>query len=201
MLMDSASGAGRGRSIPSPPIGKSELGERQASTRIESGLPPAVMMKLDHQGPAVTYLEVTSRPPRRTIIPSLSLHWVTCNSSWQLVKKRRRLPKPLWSEYKGKNEKKRPPTRHGKGRSSVGSGSMMPCAVWRGKGLSDRKSITGSPKPQEPILTPITDPLGWCEYEWSRKGTHKSPAWAGDLWSTSPWTTTSQPQEWSACGA
>ena len=33
---------------------------------------------------------------------------------------------------------------------------------------------------------PITDPLGWCEYEWSRKDKYKSPAWAGDLWSTSP---------------
>ena len=33
---------------------------------------------------------------------------------------------------------------------------------------------------------PITDPLGWCKYEWSRKGTHESPTWAGDLWSTSP---------------
>ena len=33
---------------------------------------------------------------------------------------------------------------------------------------------------------PITDPLGWCEYEWSREGTHQSPTWAGDLWSASP---------------
>ena len=33
---------------------------------------------------------------------------------------------------------------------------------------------------------PITNPLGWCEYEWSRKGTHESPTWAGDLWSASP---------------
>ena len=33
---------------------------------------------------------------------------------------------------------------------------------------------------------PITDPLGWCEYEWSKEGTHESPAWAGDLWSASP---------------
>ena len=33
---------------------------------------------------------------------------------------------------------------------------------------------------------PITDPLGWCEYEWSKEGTHEIPAWAGDLWSASP---------------
>ena len=33
---------------------------------------------------------------------------------------------------------------------------------------------------------PITDPLGWCKYEWSKKDKYKSPAWAGDLWSASP---------------
>ena len=33
---------------------------------------------------------------------------------------------------------------------------------------------------------PITDPLGWCEYEWSRKDKYESSTWAGDLWSASP---------------
>ena len=33
---------------------------------------------------------------------------------------------------------------------------------------------------------PITNPLGWCEYEWSKKDKYESPAWAGDLWSASP---------------
>ena len=70
MLADSASSAGRGRSVPSPPVGRSEQGERQASTRIESGLPPAVTMQLDHQGPVVTYSEATSSPPWRAIVPS-----------------------------------------------------------------------------------------------------------------------------------
>ena len=33
---------------------------------------------------------------------------------------------------------------------------------------------------------PITNPLGWCQQEWSRKEKYESPAWAGDLWSASP---------------
>ena len=34
---------------------------------------------------------------------------------------------------------------------------------------------------------PITDPLRWCEEEWSKEGKHyQSPVWAGDLWSASP---------------
>ena len=61
-----------------------------------------------------------------------------------------------------------------------------PYVVWREKGPSDRKSITGSAEPQGACPDPITDPLGWCEHEWSREGTHQSPIWAGDLWSASP---------------
>ena len=62
--------AGRGQSTHSPPIGRLQQGERQASTRIESGHSPVVTMQLDHQGPVVTYLEATSRPPQRAVVPS-----------------------------------------------------------------------------------------------------------------------------------
>ena len=73
MLTDGASGAGRGQSAPSPPVGRSEQGERQTSTYTKSGLPPAVTMQLDHWGSAVTYSEATSRPPQRAVIPSPEL--------------------------------------------------------------------------------------------------------------------------------
>ena len=73
MLTDGASGAGRGQSAPSSPIGRSEQGERWTSTHTKCGLPPAVTMQLDHRGPVVTYSEATSRPPQRTIIPSPKL--------------------------------------------------------------------------------------------------------------------------------
>ena len=73
MLADSARRAGRGQSTPSPPVGRSGQGERWTSTRIETGLSPAVMMQLDHQGPAVTYSEAASRPPQRAGIPSSKL--------------------------------------------------------------------------------------------------------------------------------
>ena len=70
MLANSAGRVGRGQSAPSPPVGRSGQGERWASTRTETRLPPAVTMQLDHQGPAVTYSEATSRPPRRAETPS-----------------------------------------------------------------------------------------------------------------------------------
>ena len=77
------------------------------------------------------------------------------------------------------------PTRNVKSRSSVEPDGMASCIVWRGKGLGNRKSTTGSAEPWEPVLT-HHQPFGMCEYEWSKEGTHKSPAWAGDLWSASP---------------
>ena len=44
----------------------------------------------------------------------------------------------------------------------------------------DRRALGACPDP-------ITDPLGWCEHEWSKEEKHhQSPIWAGDLWSASP---------------
>ena len=107
------------------------------------------------------------------------------------MKKKRRLPEPLWSEYEGKNERRRPPTRNRKGRSSVGSSSMTPCAVWRGKGLGDRKSITGSAKPREPVLTP--SPTLWDGVNMSGpgKGHTRVPHGLGTYGVPAPWTTNS----------
>ena len=70
MLADSAGRVGRGRSAPSPPVGRSGQGERWTSTHTETGPSLAVTMHLDHQGQAVTYSEATSRPPQRTEAPS-----------------------------------------------------------------------------------------------------------------------------------
>ena len=70
MLADSARRAGRGQSAPLPPVGRSGQGERWTSTHTKTGLPPVVTMQLDCQGPVVTYLEATSRPPWRAEISS-----------------------------------------------------------------------------------------------------------------------------------
>ena len=70
MLVDSAGRVGRGQSTPSPPVGRSGQGERWTNTHTKTGLPPVVTMQLDHQGPAVTYLEAASRPPQRAEAPS-----------------------------------------------------------------------------------------------------------------------------------
>ena len=70
--------------------------------------------------------------------------------------------------------------------SSAGSCDVMPGVSWRRKELSGKRSITANVRLLEPVLTLLLTPLGWCEYEWSKRGTYESSAWAGDLWSTSP---------------
>ena len=49
--------AGRGQSVPSPPMGRPEQRGRQGDTRTKASLPPPITTHLDHQGPAVTYSE------------------------------------------------------------------------------------------------------------------------------------------------
>ena len=70
-------GAGRGQSIPSPPVGRPQQRGRQADTHTKSSLPPPITMHLDCQGPAVTYSKATSRPPQRTVVSSSEL--AECN--------------------------------------------------------------------------------------------------------------------------
>ena len=70
MLADSAGRVGRGRSTPSPPVGRSGQGKRWTNTHTETRPSPAVTMHLDRQGPAITYSEAASRPPWKTEAPS-----------------------------------------------------------------------------------------------------------------------------------
>ena len=87
--------------------------------------------------------------------------------------------------------KKKPPARNGKGRSSIGSDGMMPCAVWRERELDGKKSITGSAEPQEPVLT--LSPTLWDGANMSGpgKGHMRVPHGLGTCGAPAPWTTNS----------
>ena len=102
------------------------------------------------------------------------------------MKKKRRLPKPLWNEYVGRNERRMLPARNVKSRSSVELGGVAPCVVWREKGPGDRRSTTMSAEPRGLVLTPSPTLWGGVNMSGLRRGTHQSPTWAGDLWSASP---------------
>ena len=65
--------AGRGQSIPSPPVRRPEQRGRQVDAHTKASLPPPITMHLDCQGPPVTYSEAASRLPQRTVISSSEL--------------------------------------------------------------------------------------------------------------------------------
>ena len=58
-------GDGRGQSVPSSQVKKQEECREHTDASTSANLPLPITMKLDHQGPPVTYSEVASRPPQR----------------------------------------------------------------------------------------------------------------------------------------
>ena len=134
----------------------------------------------------------TRRPPPghlgelKLLLPSQCR--VMCASNWQLVKKKRRLPRPRWNEYAGRN--KRRDATHKKReeqelRRARRCGVM--CGMEREGGARRQEEYNRDHRASGACPDLITDPLGWCEHEWSKEGKHhQSPVWAGDLWSASP---------------
>ena len=146
----------------------------------------------------------TPRPPpghlgELKLLPP-SQCWVTCVSNWRLVKKKRRLPEPLWSEYIGRNERRMLPTRNVKNRSSIELNGVAPYVVWREKGPGDRKSTTGSAEPQGPVLTPSPTLWGGVNMSGLRRGHTKVPHGLETYGVPAPCITNSWLQEWSAHG-
>ena len=148
MLADSAGRVGRGRSTPSPPVGRSGQGKRWTSTHTETGLP--------QWSRCIWIIRVwplpTRRPPPGHLgelkLLLLSQCRATCASNWRLVKRKRRLPGPRWNEYAGRNERRMPPARNVRSRSSVELNGAASCIVWREKGPGNRRSTTVIAEPR-----------------------------------------------------
>ena len=71
-------GIGKGRSIPSSKAMRPEecRGHADASTSVD--IPPPITLRLNHQGPPVSYSEVASRPPRRRLLLRITYGCVMC---------------------------------------------------------------------------------------------------------------------------
>ena len=131
----------------------------------------------------------------------LSQCWATCVSNWWLVKKKRRLPGPLWNEYAGRNERRTPPARNMKSRSSVELDGMASCIVWREKGPGDRRSTTVITEPRGLVLTPSPTLWGGVNMSGLRRGhTTKVPHGLETYGVPAPCITNSWLQKWSARG-
>ena len=186
MLADSAGRVGRGQSTPSPPVGRSRQGKRWTSTCTEPGLPPGVMMQLDHQGPAVTYSEAASRPPQRAEAPSSES---TSGDMRLKLAARKKEKEAARATLKQIHRQEREEDASHKKREEQELRRAQWCGTMHSmerEGARQQEEYNHECRALGACPDPITDPLGWCEYEWSKEGTHKSPTWAGDLWSASP---------------
>ena len=169
-------GAGRGQSVPSPPVGRPEQSGRQADTHTESSLPPPIMMHLDHQGPAVTYSEAASRLPQRTVVSPSELAECDIRLKMAAHKKEKEAAQATleWIRRQEQEEeaawkKQEEHELHRIWQHDARHRLEKEGARWQDK-YNHECRASGA------CLDPITDPLGWCEYEWSRKGTYESPA-------------------------
>ena len=61
-------GVGKGQSIPSSKAMGPEEHRRHVDASTSADIPQPIAMKLDHQGPPVSYSDVASRPPQRETI-------------------------------------------------------------------------------------------------------------------------------------
>ena len=137
--------------------------------------PPAVTMQLDHQGLAVTYSEATSRPPRRTEAPSsesmsgdmrlkLAAREKEKEAARATLEQIRRQEREEDAAHKKREEQElRRARRHGTIHSMEREGAR------RQEEYNREHRASGA------CPDPITDPLGWCEHEWSREGRTKVP--------------------------
>ena len=177
--------AGRGQSIPSAPVGRPEQRGRQVDTCTKASLPPPITMHLDCQGPPVTYSDATSRSPQRTVVSSeLPVYDVRLKIAAHEKEKEAaratldRIRRQEWDEQATLKKQKERKLRRIWQRDA--RHRLEKEGAWRQEEYNHEWRASGA------CPDPITDPLGWCEYEWSKKERNKSPAWAGDLWSASP---------------
>ena len=171
--------AGRGQSIPSPPVGRPEQRGRQVDTHTKASLPPPITMHLDHQGPPVTYSSNVSRSPRRMVVSSeLPVYDVQLKIAAHEKEKKVAqatldwIQRQEWDEQAAlKKQKER--ELHRVQQHDARCRLVKEGARWQEEYNYEWRASGACPDP-------ITDPLGWCEYEWSKEK-NESPVWAGHL--------------------
>ena len=159
-------------------------------------------MRLDHQGPPVTYSEVASRPPQReaTTLDALEMCdvWVKVCSSQ--ARKGSHLSPPS-TRSGNRNGTNKLPEERKRSMSFEEFANVRPDVSWRRRGLSGRRSIIMSEGPLE--LVPIPSPTPWDGVNMSgpERTSTKVPNGLGIYGVPAPCTTSNWSRGWSACGA
>ena len=90
-------GVGKGQSIPSSTAMGPEEHRRHVDASTSVDIPWPIAMKLDHQGPPVSYSEAASRPPQRETITEDTLQMCDVWMKAAAHKKKRQLLRLPWT--------------------------------------------------------------------------------------------------------
>ena len=102
------------------------------------------------------------------------------------MKKRRRLLGPPLNGYRDKNKRKRLPQKKGEGHELRRIWQRDARCRLEKEGARQQDEYNHECRASGACPDPITDPLGWCECEWSRKGTYETGL--GTYGAPVPWT-------------
>ena len=183
-------GAGKGWSIPSsntPKETREQEGDRRyMDVGTSADVPLPVTMKLNPQGPPVSYAEAASWPRQTEIVTEDTTHmcnvWMrdalwdkekaAAQATLDCIEQKEWDEQAVWKKEKECQSKK----------------SHQPEVQWRlaKEGAEWQEKYNQQQRASRACPNPITDPLGCCEYMWAKQDKYKTPKWAGDLWSTSP---------------
>ena len=179
-------GVGKGRSIPlSKAMGPEECW-RYVDISTSADIPPPITMKLDHQGPPVSYSKAASRPPQRETITQDMLHMCDVQMKAVACEKEKAATQATLDHIKWQEWDKQAAWR--KEKECESRKAHQHEVQWRlaKEGAEQQGEYNRKWRASRACPDPITDPLGWCEYMWAKQDKYKAPEWAGDLWSSSP---------------
>ena len=123
-------GIGKGRSVPSSKATRPDEcgGHMDAST--SANIPLPITMRLDHQGPPVSYSEVASRPLGVRLSPQGPCGCMMCGRRLRLMKKKRQPLRPPWTVLNDKNRMSRSPEERRRSKRPTKLTSMRPSKDW-----------------------------------------------------------------------
>ena len=132
-------------------------------------VPLPITMKLDPQGPPVSYAKAASRPPQREIVTKDTMHM--CNvwmrdtlQDKEKVAAQATLDHIEWQEWdKQATQRKEKECQSKKAcQHEVQQRLAKEGAEWQEKYNQQQRASGACPNP-------ITDPLGWCKYMWAKQ--------------------------------
>ena len=166
-------GTGKGHADPSPSVSRiletQERDKKFADARVSADLPLPIVMNLDPQGPPVSYVDATSKLPKKKSVIEDSVH--LCNvwlrdEQWdkEKVATQATLAHIAWQEQNEEAAQKKEEEWQSKK-------AQQHEAQWKlaKEGAKLQEWYNKQCHASGACPDPITDLLGWCEYTWAQQ--------------------------------